>query len=59
MSGARLSGARLSGPDRVAAAAEALGLAVEVRRMPASTRTAGEAAAACGCTVAQIVQSLV
>ncbi|MEO1275063.1 MAG: YbaK/EbsC family protein [Pseudomonadota bacterium] len=50
---------RLSGPERVAAAADALGLAVEVRRMPASTRTAEEAAAACGCEVAQIVKSLV
>ncbi|MEL6576375.1 MAG: YbaK/EbsC family protein [Pseudomonadota bacterium] len=49
----------LSGPERVAGAAEALGLSVEVRRMPASTRTAEEAAAACGCEVAQIVKSLV
>ena len=44
---------------RVAEAAAALGLAVEVREMPASTRTAEEAAAACGCEVAQIVKSLV
>ena len=44
---------------RVAEAAAALGLAVEVREMPASTRTAEEAAAACGCDVAQIVKSLV
>lgn len=44
---------------RVQAAAEALGLAVEVRIMPDSTRTAVEAAAACGCTVGQIVKSLV
>lgn len=50
---------RLSGPERVARAAEALGLAIEVRRMPASTRTAEDAAAACGCDVAQIVKSLV
>ncbi|GMG81175.1 YbaK/EbsC family protein [Paralimibaculum aggregatum] len=48
-----------SGPERVAAAAAALGLAVAVRRMPASTRTAEDAAAACGCDVAQIVKSLV
>jgi prolyl-tRNA editing enzyme YbaK/EbsC (Cys-tRNA(Pro) deacylase) len=42
----------------MAAAAEA-GLAIEVREMPASTRTAEEAAAACGTNVAQIVKSLV
>ncbi|MEO0822913.1 MAG: YbaK/EbsC family protein [Pseudomonadota bacterium] len=47
------------GPDRVAAAAAALGLDIAVRAMPASTRTAEEAAATCGCTVAQIVKSLV
>ena len=44
---------------RVSAALEAAGLAVEVRRMPESTRTATEAAAACGCAVGQIVKSLV
>lgn len=44
---------------RVSAAAEALGLAVTVRLMPDSTRTAAEAAAACGCDVGQIVKSLV
>ncbi len=44
---------------RVAAAAEALGLDVAVVEMPASTRTAEDAAAACGCTVGQIVKSLV
>lgn len=48
-----------SGPERVARTAEALGLGVEVRRMPASTRTAEDAAVACGCDVAQIVKSLV
>lgn len=44
---------------RVAAAARDLGLAVEVVAMPASTRTAEEAAAACGCAVGEIVKSLV
>lgn len=44
---------------RVAEAAAALGLAVEVREMPASTRTAQEAADACGCAVAQIAKSLI
>ncbi len=44
---------------RVVAAGEALGIAVSVRQMPASTRTAEEAAAACGCGVERIVKSLV
>jgi prolyl-tRNA editing enzyme YbaK/EbsC (Cys-tRNA(Pro) deacylase) len=44
---------------RVQAAAEALGLAIQVRLMPDSTRTAAEAAAACGCAVGQIVKSLI
>ena len=45
--------------ERVTQAAADAGLAIEVRRMGASTRTAEEAAAQCGCTVAQIVKSLV
>jgi prolyl-tRNA editing enzyme YbaK/EbsC (Cys-tRNA(Pro) deacylase) len=44
---------------RVVAAAAALGLALDVRQHEAPTRTAEEAAAACGCGVAQIVKSLV
>jgi prolyl-tRNA editing enzyme YbaK/EbsC (Cys-tRNA(Pro) deacylase) len=44
---------------RVQDAAKALGLAIEVREMAESTRTAEEAAAACGVTVGQIVKSLV
>jgi prolyl-tRNA editing enzyme YbaK/EbsC (Cys-tRNA(Pro) deacylase) len=40
-------------------AATALGLRVTVREMPQSTRTAEEAAAACGVTVGQIVKSLI
>lgn len=39
--------------------ARTLGLQVTVREMPQSTRTAEEAAAACGVTVGQIVKSLV
>ena len=39
--------------------AKTLGLAIRVREMPQSTRTAEEAAAACGVTVGQIVKSLV
>jgi prolyl-tRNA editing enzyme YbaK/EbsC (Cys-tRNA(Pro) deacylase) len=45
--------------DRVRAAAAAAGIPVEIRKMPQSTRTAEEAAAACGTSVAQIVKSLV
>src|SRR5829696_2675979 len=44
---------------KVVEAAERLGLAIHVREMAQSTRTAEEAAAACGCDVAQIVKSLV
>ena len=40
-------------------AAAALGLEIAVRQMTAPTRTAEEAAAACGVTVGQIVKSLV
>jgi len=43
----------------VADAAAKLGLAIDIRLMDQSTRTAEEAAAACGCAVAQIVKSLV
>lgn len=45
--------------ERVEQAARQAGLDIEVKRMGASTRTAGEAAAQCGCTVGQIVKSLV
>lgn len=45
--------------ERVQQAAAAAGLTIEVRRMGASTRTAQEAADQCGCSVAQIVKSLV
>jgi prolyl-tRNA editing enzyme YbaK/EbsC (Cys-tRNA(Pro) deacylase) len=44
---------------RVMAAARGLGLVIEIRTMPASTRTAAEAAAALGASVGQIVKSLV
>lgn len=45
--------------DRVLSAAAAAGLEVEIRRMGQSTRTAEEAAAQCGCSVSQIVKSLI
>ncbi|MER5969282.1 YbaK/EbsC family protein [Streptomyces sp. NPDC002055] len=44
---------------RFAEALRALGLDVEVRRFPDATRTAAEAAAAIGCSLDQIVKSLV
>lgn len=44
---------------RVADAAAALGLAIEVRDFPEGTRTAEDAARAIGVTVGQIVKSLV
>jgi prolyl-tRNA editing enzyme YbaK/EbsC (Cys-tRNA(Pro) deacylase) len=44
---------------RVEAAALALGLSIEIRTMPASTRTAAEAAAAVQASVGQIVKSLI
>lgn len=45
--------------ERVEQAAHEVGLNIEVKRMGASTRTAEEAAAQCGCVVGQIVKSLV
>jgi len=45
--------------ERVQAAARASGLDIEIRRMGESTRTAAEAAQQCGCSVGQIVKSLV
>lgn len=57
--GAEGAGGRTRSTDRVRAAAEAAGLSIEIRAMPQSTRTAEEAAAACGTSVAQIVKSLI
>ncbi|WP_267243974.1 YbaK/EbsC family protein [Streptomyces sp. PR69] len=44
---------------RFAAALRELNLVVEVRRFPDATRTAAQAAAAIGCTVGEIVKSLI
>jgi prolyl-tRNA editing enzyme YbaK/EbsC (Cys-tRNA(Pro) deacylase) len=44
---------------KVQEAADRLALTIDVRAMPQSTRTAEEAAAACGCGVGQIIKSLV
>jgi prolyl-tRNA editing enzyme YbaK/EbsC (Cys-tRNA(Pro) deacylase) len=44
---------------RVIEAAAALGLSIDVRRFPAGTKTAADAARAIGCPVAAIVKSLV
>ncbi|MBZ9936469.1 YbaK/EbsC family protein [Mesorhizobium sp. BR1-1-16] len=50
----------INGPaSRVKGAAESFGLSVIPRIMPEKTRTAEEAAAACGCSVDEIVKSLV
>ena len=46
-------------PQKVQNALAAAGIPTTVREMPASTRTAKEAAATIGCTVAQIAKSLV
>jgi prolyl-tRNA editing enzyme YbaK/EbsC (Cys-tRNA(Pro) deacylase) len=48
-----------SGVERFLDEARARGLDVEVQEFPQGTRTAGDAAAAIGCDVAQIVKSLV
>jgi prolyl-tRNA editing enzyme YbaK/EbsC (Cys-tRNA(Pro) deacylase) len=45
--------------QRVQAAIDAKGLGAQVRHMAQTTRTAEDAAAACGCAVGQIVKSLV
>lgn len=50
---------RTRSADRVRQAAEAAGLPLLIREMPQSTRTAEDAAAACGTTVGQIVKSLI
>ena len=50
---------RKDGPGRFMVAAKALGLDVVLTEFAQSTRTAEEAAAACGCAVGQIVKSLV
>ena len=44
---------------RVEEAAKSFGLEVSILRMPVSTRTAADAAVACGCTVSQIVKSMI
>ena len=48
-----------SSSQRVQDKANALGLSIMVKELDQSTRTAEEAASACGCAVAQIVKSLV
>lgn len=48
-----------SSMERVVKAAASLGLEIELRTMDQSTRTAEDAATACGCHVSQIVKSLV
>lgn len=50
---------RKDGPGRFVKAAAGLGLEVELKEFSESTRTAEDAASACGCDVGQIVKSLV
>lgn len=45
--------------ERVAIAARAAGLEIDIERFPEGTRTAADAARAVGCEVSQIVKSLV
>ena len=59
MAEAKNTGAGHPTADRVQERLRALGLAVHVLVLPGSTRTAADAAAACGCELGQIVKSLV
>lgn len=45
--------------NRVTETAKALGLDITVQTMPETTRSAADAAQACGCAIGQIVKSLV
>ena len=44
---------------RVLSATKELGLSVEILEMPSSTRTANDAAQACGCIAAQMIKSII
>ena len=44
---------------RVLRAAKELGLCIDILEMPSSTRTADDAAQACGCIAAQIIKSII
>lgn len=57
--GGRTKGAKTKGPDRFRAALAAASLDCGIRTLPASVRTAAEAAAAVGCPVGEIAKSLV
>jgi prolyl-tRNA editing enzyme YbaK/EbsC (Cys-tRNA(Pro) deacylase) len=54
-----MSQALKSSAQRVQAALDASGIALQVREFPASTKTSQEAAAAVGCAVAQIAKSMI
>lgn len=49
----------LTSQQRVEAALAAAGIAIEIKTFPAGTRTAADAAAAIGCSVAEIAKSIV
>lgn len=59
MSTSRTAEASSASVRRVQAEAERLGLGIEVLHLAAGTRTAEDAARACGCAVDQIVKSIV
>ena len=59
MSGIQHQSAKKSSKERVREAGIRLGLDIDIVSMPSSTRTAEEAAKACGCSVGQIVKSLI
>lgn len=50
---------KVSSTDRVRSDLVRLGLDARIEQMPGSTRTAQDAAGACGCEIAQIVKSLI
>jgi len=54
-----MSDALPASAQRIQEALRAKGYSNQVTEMPESTRTAADAAAACGCTVAQIAKSIV
>jgi prolyl-tRNA editing enzyme YbaK/EbsC (Cys-tRNA(Pro) deacylase) len=56
----RVAGSLMPGAlERFEQAVRSAGLSVEIRRFPAGTRTAADAAKAVGCEIGQIVKSLV
>jgi prolyl-tRNA editing enzyme YbaK/EbsC (Cys-tRNA(Pro) deacylase) len=59
MSTSRTAEASVGSVARVAADAERLGIEIAIERLDSGTRTAEDAASACGCSLDQIVKSIV